>query len=71
MRQIQKKIGADGLDTVMLRDRKHVMVVDDNGLDKGLPVNKRATELYHEVCRPGTTHQIVGDVAVVPDADFA
>lgn len=35
------------------------------------PVNKLATELYHANCAPGTTHQIVGDVAVVPDFDFA
>lgn len=36
-----------------------------------LPLNVEATRLYHGVCRPGTTHQIVGDVAVVPDSDFA
>lgn len=35
------------------------------------PVNAEATKLYHSVCAPGTTHQIVGDVAVVPDEDFA
>lgn len=33
------------------------------------PVNAKATALYHSVCRPGTTHQIVGDVIVVVDAD--
>lgn len=35
------------------------------------PVNLAATELYHRVCRPGTTHQIVGDVAIctLPDDD--
>lgn len=35
------------------------------------PVNKKATALYHGVCRPGTTHQIVGDVAIVWDKDMA
>lgn len=35
------------------------------------PVNAKATELYHAVCKPGTTHQIVGDVAIVNDEDFA
>lgn len=35
------------------------------------PVNVEATRLYHLNCRPGTTHQIVGDVVVVPDDDFA
>lgn len=34
------------------------------------PVNSRATELYHAVCVPGTTHQIVGDVALYHDEDF-
>jgi hypothetical protein len=36
-----------------------------------LPVNSLATELYHANCLPGTTYQIVGDVAIVPDTDFA
>lgn len=35
------------------------------------PVNAKATELYLANCRPGTTHAIVGDVAIVPDEDFA
>lgn len=34
------------------------------------PVNEAATKLYHAVCAPGTTHQIVGDVIVANDADF-
>lgn len=34
-------------------------------------VNIRATQLYHEHCKPGTTHAIVGDVAIVPDSDYA
>lgn len=34
------------------------------------PVNVEATKLYHAVCVPGTTHQIVGDVAIVNDSDF-
>jgi hypothetical protein len=33
------------------------------------PINQRATELYHEICKPGTTHQIVGDVAIMHDGD--
>lgn len=35
------------------------------------PVNVEATKLYHANCKPGTTHQIVGDVLVVPDTDYA
>lgn len=70
MREINTKINTNCIDTVRLKDREHVMIVDDNGHFKGLPVNTEATRLYHEVCRPGTTHQIVGDVVVVPDVDF-
>lgn len=65
----------------------HVMLVDDNGYDAHAvtdgdtttlvptrarkPVNVEATRLYHLNCVPGTTHQIVGDVVIVPDEDFA
>lgn len=35
------------------------------------PVNHKATLLYLKNCSPGTTHEIVGDVVIVPDADFA
>lgn len=65
----------------------HVMCVDDNGYETKAverdgvtymvpqrarkPVNAKATALYHANCLPGTTHQIVGDVVVVPDEDFA
>lgn len=46
------------------------MFVDDAGHAKGLPVNAKATELYHANCRPGTTHEIRGDVCIVLDEDF-
>ena len=52
-------------------DGKHLMVVDDEGhLKGGQLINKEATKLYHSVCVPGTTHVIVGNVAVVPDGDI-
>lgn len=62
-------VDTDCFDTVMLRKGK-VMLVDDNGYFRKKPVNKKATELYHEVCKPGVTHQIVGDVVIVNDADM-
>lgn len=34
------------------------------------PVNSVATAMYRKSCRPGTTHEIVGDVLVLPDNDF-
>lgn len=68
--KVESMINADCLDTVNLRDGR-VMLVDDNGISKGLPINPMATGLYHSVCRSGTTHQIRGDVAVVFDSEFA
>lgn len=73
MADIKRLINAGSLDTVNLRHMgqpAHVMVVDDLGHDRGLPVNDEATRLYHANCKPGTTHQIRGDVVVVMDSDF-
>lgn len=67
--EIQRLIGARSLDTVNLRDGT-VMWVDDLGHQHGLPVNAEGTRLYHSICYPGATHEIVGDVVVTPDADF-
>jgi hypothetical protein len=65
----------------------HVMLLDDNGYEtKAIehdgyvevrpiralkPINEEATRLYLLNCLPGTTHQIVGDVVIVPDEDYA
>lgn len=72
-RDIKQMIGAESLSTVTLRhlgQPLHVMLVDDLGYDKGLSTNARATELYWANCHPGTTHEIRGDVVIVPDGDF-
>lgn len=69
IRECEKLIGADVLDTVNLRDGR-VMLVDDLGHQKGLPDNAQATALYHAICRPGTTHRIVGDAVIARDKDF-
>lgn len=74
MEWLRTLIKADTLDTVSLRHMGHplhVMLVDDNGHAKGLPVNVEATKLYHANCVKGTQHVIRGDVVVVPDDDFA
>jgi hypothetical protein len=62
--EVRGLIGADVICTVDLRDGR-VMLIDDNGYQKSLPDNPAATALYHSVCKPGTEHRIVGDVAVV------
>ena len=59
----------DCFDTVNLRDGR-IMMVDDGGHRKQRPVNQKATELYHAVCIPGTTHQIRGSVVICNDADW-
>ncbi|MGO4402248.1 hypothetical protein [Achromobacter sp. PAB15] len=68
---VAQMIGASYVGAIRLADRVHVMLVDDEGHFKHLPVNDVATRLYHAVCVPGTTRPIVGDVVVVPDADYA
>jgi hypothetical protein len=73
MAEIRRRLGAQTLDTVQLRHLGRpvvVMIVDDSGHQKGLPLNAQATDLYLANCQPGTTHMIRGDVAVVPDSDF-
>jgi len=70
VREISNLIRADALDTVLLADRAHVMLVDDAGHHKGLPVNDTATRLYWERCGKPNPHVIRGDVVIVPDSDF-
>lgn len=77
MAAIEQLIGAtdSGLDTVNLRHLGQpllVMLVDDQGHKKGLPVNEEATRLYHANCVEGSEPPpIVGDVVIVPDHDYA
>lgn len=72
---INRAINCDCADTVILtrdgREPELVMMVDDTGMIDGRPVNAKATQFYHSVCRPGTTYSIHGDVAIVHDGDFA
>lgn len=71
MKTILADIGAQVADVVILDSRTHqIMLCDDEGILKNRPVNAKATKLYHSVCRPGTTHQIHGDIALVNDLDF-
>lgn len=62
--ELERLLGADCCDTVNLRNG-WTMVVDDVGHQKRLPVNAKATALYHSICRPGTTWEIRGDVAII------
>lgn len=86
-REIHELIGAELFDTVDLRDGRVMVVDDNGWetevVEHGLgrielkpvrarkPINTKATAIYHGVCRPGTKHQIVGDVAIVVDCEMA
>ena len=67
---VQALIGANISDKVNLRDGR-IMIVDDLGHQKGLPVNEEGTRLYHGVYKPGFKHKIVGFVAICQDDDFS
>ncbi|MEN4919414.1 hypothetical protein ABE485_12130 [Achromobacter spanius] len=69
IQDVCQMLGADALDTVSLADRVHVMLVDDDGIQKNLPVNPAATRLYQDA--RGIPHQIRGDVVIVPESDYA
>ncbi len=87
IKAIERAIGATCLDTVNLRDGRVMFVDDAGYEIEPVqhgpgvlelkctkarkPVNQKATQLYWSICKPGTTHRIVGDVAIVNDADFA
>ncbi len=66
--EIADLIRAEFLDSFPLPGGER-MYLDDDGHAKGLAVNAEATILYRSICQPGTTHGIVGDVVIVPDAD--
>ncbi|WP_233854147.1 hypothetical protein [Paraburkholderia sp. HD33-4] len=70
IREVADLIGATTLDSVNLAHGE-VMILDDLGCERGLPVNATATAMYHARCVPGTTWPILGDVVIAPDADFA
>lgn len=64
-------IDASTLDVVSLRQWGSplwVMLVDDTGLIRGLPINPRATLIYAPY--PAVI-PVCGDVVIVPDDDFA
>lgn len=69
IREMARIAGCEVFDSVNLRDGR-VMMVDDTGFMEGKKINPKATELYHGVCRPGTTHPICGDVVICWDKDW-
>jgi hypothetical protein len=68
--EIRELIGCEGTDSRMLADRVHVMIFDDFGVNKNLPINAAATRLYHDAGYL-LSQSIHGHAVVVPDSDFA
>lgn len=66
--RLKELTGSETFDTVNFRNGS-VMMVDDNGYQKGLPINLAATGFYR-FRAPTSDHVIVGDVAIVNDNDF-
>lgn len=73
MTRITRMLGCDIPQTVDLRSHGLVMIVDDLGhlRTPPLPRNEQATQFYHSICKPGTTHWIAGDAYICPDDDFS
>lgn len=67
----ERHMNYEYFDTVNLRDG-NVMLCDDDGQHKDPrpPVNAWATAAYLALCVPGTVYELVGDVAVLRDADL-
>lgn len=70
MAQLEALIGCTACDTVMLWDHMHVMIVDDTGHQRGLPINAAGTAFYQK-SRPGSPWVVRGDIVIVPDSDYA
>lgn len=73
MEALRRMIGADTLGVVTLKhlgEPRQVLLLDDEGYAKEREPNAAATALYLANCRPGATHQVLGDCVVCPDSDF-
>lgn len=75
MSAIAVELRATALDHVNLHHMGqplHVLIVDDHGASKRLPINPGATALYRDNCRPEarTRAFIYGDAFLCPDSDF-
>ena len=67
LEELQRFIGGGFIELVHI-DESNFMVVDEEGLLKGLPNNKRATQMYQEMAfLSGSISQdiIAGDAAII------
>lgn len=65
-------IGARTVQVIRLRHWDgHVLMFDNEGLHKRLPVNDRATRLYRFAVIQPTLREIRGDAVIYPDEAFS
>lgn len=69
MKQIGDLIAADCCSVIMLKHGM-VMIVDDAGQEKKLPINYLATAIVYGSQPYGLEREIRGDVVIAPDTDF-
>jgi len=65
--EMRSFIGANRIGVYV--DHDNVMVFDEDYLQKKLPFNRRATQIYPELirrCGPRIVPQVMGDVAIIP-----
>jgi len=64
LNQIYSLIGCEVFQPIQLNDNRKVLLVDEDGKLKKLPINQRATKLFHQA--GGAEFDfVVGDVLVV------
>lgn len=71
MDEIRRLLRTQQTHSFMLRDRVHVLIMDDFAATKELPVSIPGTALYWEKCGGPVDWHIRGPVFVAPDSDFA
>lgn len=69
VKQIEELIAADCCSVLMLKHGM-VMLVDDAGQEKNLPINYLATAIVYGAQPYGLEREIRGDVVIAPDTDF-
>jgi len=60
----------DGWETESVEVAPNHIAIKATRPKPGKAINPEATRIYHSICYPGTTHQIVGDVIIAQDRDF-
>lgn len=68
LERIRSLLKAELLDCINLHNG-HVMLIDDNGIAKGLPINRTATQIYQCTRLAPSDHEIFGDAVIMPNGD--